>query len=205
VRETVEFSPNVPVLVALAYKEGKIVEGRFGQRVMFTLTDGRVMFLDLDIAQKINELEPKPRQPFFVRKECSGKKGDLAHWRVWMSPDPSVGEQQDGTFVVPGNPERVSSPAPAASAPVSNPALNHNGNGSTNGHSKPPAPADPNIHQGWAQFLLAQTNALVDVYAAALAYSSGKYGNTVKPDDVRSLLTTAYISQCKGGGGPNIA
>jgi hypothetical protein len=206
-REAVEFTPNVPVQVALAYKEGKIVEGRFGQRVMFTLADGRVMFLDLDVAQKINELEPKPRQPFFVRKEFSGKKGDLAHWRVWLSPDPSVGEQPDGTFVVPSSQPGagVSPAAPASPAPVSNPAptVNHNGNGNTNGNSKPPA--ELNIHQGWAQFLLAQTNALVDVYAAALNYASQKHGNQVKADDVRSLLTTAYISQCKNGGGPNIA
>jgi len=197
-RETVEFSPNVPVLVALAYKEGKIVDTRFGQRVMYTLADGRVMFLDLDVAQKINEIEPKPRQPFYLRKEHSGKKGDLAHWRVWISPDPEVGEQRDGTFVVPSTPERASSaPAPASpAAPVSNPTPPSNNNGN---HSKPPAPV-PDLPAGWPQSLLARTTTLVDVYAAALAYSSWKYGNAVKPDDVRALLTTVWAAETRRGG-----
>jgi hypothetical protein len=204
-REVVELQPNVPAEIALAYATGKICEGRFGDRVMYSLVGDRVLFVDLAVGQKINELGVKPRQPFCICKTHSGKKGDSPQWRVWRRD--SLGEQPDGTFVVPSStPERVSSaPAPAASAPVSNltPVNHNNGNGSTNGNSKPPA--ELNIHQGWAQFLLAQTNALVDVYAAALNYASQKHGNQVKADDVRSLLTTAYISQCKGGGGPNIA
>jgi hypothetical protein len=39
-------SPNVPVEIALLYAVGKPVEGRDGPRQMYTLVDGRVMFLD---------------------------------------------------------------------------------------------------------------------------------------------------------------
>jgi hypothetical protein len=94
---------------------------------------------------------------------------------------------------VPGQPERASSaPAPALPASFPAPASNTNGNGSAStGHP-------------WEQTLLAQTSALIDVYAAALAYSSGKYGNTVKPDDVRNLLTTCWVSQTRNGG-PHVA
>ena len=75
-RDVVEFSPNVPVEVALAYGQGKIIDTRMGQRVMFTLVDNRVMFLDLDAAQRINEIQPKPRQPFYVVKNQEGKRGN---------------------------------------------------------------------------------------------------------------------------------
>lgn len=66
---------------------------------------------------------------------------------------------------------------------------------------KPPAqaiaPASAPRPQ-WANVLLAQTNVLADVYAAALAYSSANHGNAVKPEDLRALMTTAFINLSKG-------
>lgn len=47
--------------------------------------------------------------------------------------------------------------------------------------------------------LVMETNALVDVYAAALKAASERHGNSVKPEDVRSLLVTAYINASKSG------
>jgi len=41
--------------------------------------------------------------------------------------------------------------------------------------------------------------ALIDVYAAALNHASAKHGNAVKPEDVKTLLTTAFINLSKGG------
>jgi hypothetical protein len=45
---------------------------------------------------------------------------------------------------------------------------------------------------------LLQTNALTDVYAEALQHA-GKHGNHIRPDDVRALLTTAFINLSNGG------
>jgi hypothetical protein len=45
--------------------------------------------------------------------------------------------------------------------------------------------------------LVLETNALVDCYAAALKTASERHGNAVKPEDVRSLLVTAYINASK--------
>jgi hypothetical protein len=232
-REPVEFTPNVPVEVALAYQTGKIVKGVNGDRVMFSLVDGRVMFLDLGPAEKINSLGIKAREPFFLCKHWSGKKTERAEWNAWLAPEAEkrraqtdaraagdgstverlqrsidraeeikVGVQRDGTFVVPG--AGVAAPAPVGvTASTSAPNSGH-GNGSTHGNgaggsSGAPKHPDPSIFQGWSQFLLAETNALVDVYAAALSYASQKYGNQVKPEDVRSLLVTAFIQRAKGG------
>jgi len=198
-RDIVEFSPNVPVQVALAYGAGKIIDTRIGQRVMFTLVDGRVMFLDLQAAQRINEIQPKPRQPFYVVKNQQSKRGSPVEWRAWISPDGTVGEQQDGTFVVPGNGKAAASVA--APAAISAPSQERVPHFTHTSESTKPAPP---ITNGWAQFLLSQTNALVDVYAAALNYASLKHGNQVKPDDIRCLVTTAYIAQTRNGG-PNVA
>ena len=42
-RERITFQTNVPVTVALAYADGMQVEGRFGDQIMYTLADERVM------------------------------------------------------------------------------------------------------------------------------------------------------------------
>jgi hypothetical protein len=44
-REKIAFQTNVPMTVALAYPDGLQVEGRFGDQIMYTLTDERVMYV----------------------------------------------------------------------------------------------------------------------------------------------------------------
>lgn len=201
-REVLEFQPNVPVEIALAYGCGKTFETKHGERVMYTLANGQIMFLDPATAEKLTRLGVRANQRFFIRKECSGKRGDAPVWNAWLSPEPGCGEQPDGTFVVPSNGDRraaASVSAPAAVAAASKlPTAPSNGNGSKPTRSNGTAPAIEK-QNGWPR-LLAQTNALVDVYAAALNYASEKHGNQIKADDVRCLLTTAYISQTKNGG-----
>ena len=38
------FQPNIPTQVALQSSQGIVVEGRYGNRMMFSLVDGRVMY-----------------------------------------------------------------------------------------------------------------------------------------------------------------
>ena len=47
------FEMNVPAEVALQSSEGISVEGRYGTRKMFTLIDGRVMYVPPIVASKI--------------------------------------------------------------------------------------------------------------------------------------------------------
>jgi len=44
-KDRVVFQTNVPVTAALAYADGMNVEGRFGDQVMYTLSDERVMYV----------------------------------------------------------------------------------------------------------------------------------------------------------------
>jgi hypothetical protein len=47
------FQLNVPTQVALQSSQGVIVEGRYGNRMMFSLVDGRVMYVPPIVATKI--------------------------------------------------------------------------------------------------------------------------------------------------------
>lgn len=129
-KQIVEFEPNVPVQVALAFGDGKIVEGRSGSRVMYSLVGEKVMFLDPDVGRKIDQLGVKARQPFCICKGQTGRKSDGIEWRVWVQD--GIGELGDGTFAVPRQAGAgVQPPAPVRAA--SQPPITHNGDGSRNG------------------------------------------------------------------------
>lgn len=104
-RETVEFPPNLPVTVALAYSEPRTVSGQFGERFMFSLSDGRVMFCDPPLAARIAELGINVRESIVITKQTSGKKDAPVTWDVARV----IGEQPNGTFAVPKLPD---APAP---------------------------------------------------------------------------------------------
>jgi hypothetical protein len=52
-REVVDFPPNTPVPVAPQYGQGKTISNQHGERMIYSLTDGRVMFPDLAVARQI--------------------------------------------------------------------------------------------------------------------------------------------------------
>lgn len=62
-RDVVDFPPNAPVTIALKYSQGRMVSSQYGERVMFTLIDGRVMFLDPEVAGRIETLGIPRKQP----------------------------------------------------------------------------------------------------------------------------------------------
>src|ERR1051325_5112481 len=86
-REKVTFKPNEPQTVTIRYPEGKIVSGRFGEQVMYSLEGNQVMFLDLGVAQKINLLEPQPGESLCICKRWNGEKSQPVRWDVWLSPE----------------------------------------------------------------------------------------------------------------------
>jgi hypothetical protein len=62
-REVVEFPPNTAVTVALKYPQARTVSSQYGERFMFTLADGRVMFLDPEVGGKIESFgHQRPRE-----------------------------------------------------------------------------------------------------------------------------------------------
>lgn len=156
-----DFPLNIPITVALRYGQGKTVSGQYGERIMFSLTDNRIMFLDPEVAGQIARAGINVRESFTITR----KQGDTnAPWS-WEVARPA-GEQPDGTFTVPKLTETAVPPRPPHRATSSTP-------------------------------LVDETNALVDAFAKVLERTLTKYEGRVKPDEVRSLLLSAYIQRGK--------
>jgi hypothetical protein len=81
--EKITFAPNAPQQVALRFPDGKLTEGRFGDQMFYTTSNGKAMYLDLDVAQKLNLLGLRKNEPFWVCKRWSGVKGDPIQWDIW--------------------------------------------------------------------------------------------------------------------------
>jgi len=83
--QKLEITPNVPIQIALKYPEGKIVEGRFGDQVYFSLAEppDSCLYLDLGVAQTINMLGLRRGQLFWACKRWTGKRSDLPVWDFW--------------------------------------------------------------------------------------------------------------------------
>jgi hypothetical protein len=226
-RETVELQPNVPVELALKYPTGKSVSGVNGERVMFSLQDGRVLFLDLGPAQKINALHVKPGEPFSLCLQWSGKRGDPKELVAWLSTEAektrALGDAAAAGDTWTAKKLRTSiartQAAKVAAEPRAEwvaPDVGEQGDGTLRvpvaAGSTSAAPAagacgplsniDARISQDplmpWALFLLGQTKQMIAVYGAALAYAQARYGTTVGPADVMALLLAALPSG-KGG------
>ena len=167
-REVVDFALNVPVTVALKYNQGKTVSSKYGERVMFSLVDGRVMFLDFEAAGQIASLGVNVRESFTITRKPNGSDNSPT-WEIARA----VGEQPDGTFVLPAT------PVATASAP------------------KPPGSASSPVHSPGSNALITEANSLVDAYAQVLDRALTTYQGRIKPDEARALLITAYIQRSK--------
>jgi hypothetical protein len=179
------------------------------------------------IVDQLKKLGVQKGEPIEICKaEVTQGRGRKSIQWIVKKVGAAPGEQADGTFAVQtasaapesalerqlrqsidtarnGKPDTGAvTPAPGTVAVPNSEQPINNGNGSKpsgNGGAQNGRLPEHNIHQGWAQLLLGQTNALIDVYAAALNYTGTKHGNTVKPEDVKTLLTTAFINLSKGG------
>ena len=180
------------------------------------------------IADQLKKLGVQKGEPVEICKAevTQGRGRKSIQWIVKKVGSP-LGEQPDGTFAVPAAPAAPESalerqlrqsiaavrngkpgtsaltPAPGTAAAPNGEQPIVNGNGSKpngNGAAHNGRHPQQDIHQRWEQVLFGQTTALVDVYAAALKYAGTKHGDAVKPEDVKTLLTTAFINLSKQGG-----
>jgi len=89
-RERIAFQTNVPVTVALAYADGLQVEGRFGDQIMYTLADERVMYVPPVVRSKLVELRIQPGEPFTICK-AERKQGNrrFIEWHVQKGGTPN--------------------------------------------------------------------------------------------------------------------
>jgi hypothetical protein len=159
-REIVEFPPNIPITLALKYAQGKVISNQYGERIMFSTTDGRVLFLDPEVGAQIEALAINVRENFSITKQTNGRKDSPVTWVVSRQ----IGEQPNGTLVVPALPAAAAIPA-----------------------------AEPEPRRQPGRALVEEANLLVDAYAEVLHRALTTYEGRVKPDEIRTLLISAYI------------
>src|ERR1035438_952448 len=119
-RAVVDFPANIPVSVALQYGQGKTISNQHGERMMYSLTDGRVMFLDFAVAGQIESAGINVRESFTITRKADGQKGSPITWEVARIS----GEQPNGTLVVPASTATngaAATPKPPASATSATP------------------------------------------------------------------------------------
>src|SRR5271157_3268687 len=95
-KERVVFEANVPVTATLAYADGLKVQGRFGDQVMYSLTDGRVMYVPPIVRDKLVELGIRQNEPFAIcRAERREGNRRFVDWVV--QPEGSAAATQSAT------------------------------------------------------------------------------------------------------------
>src|SRR5580693_8075645 len=89
--EKLQFQTNVAIDVALKYNDGKEVAGQYGDQVLYTLTDGRVMYVPPIVKKKIDELGIGRGELFTITK--AEKKNGTRRTIEWVV---AAGERGDG-------------------------------------------------------------------------------------------------------------
>ncbi len=104
----IRFEMNVPKQVALGTPQGTLVEGRYGDRVMYKLFDGRVMYVPPIIAAKIEAHGIIPGEPFELCKAqiADGRRRTI-EWRLMRIPSTAPEDANEST---PEEPDNNSSP-----------------------------------------------------------------------------------------------
>src|ERR1035438_9393947 len=85
--EVVKFQINTPVEVTLRDESGKRVEGRYGEQVMFSLLDNRVMYVPPYVEQRFQELAIGAGEPLLLCKQhVKDGNRNKTEWNVRRAP-----------------------------------------------------------------------------------------------------------------------
>jgi len=193
------FQTNTPTEVALNSPQGTIVEGRYGERVLFHLTDGRVMYVPPIVARKIEAQGIAPGEPFELCKTQvkNGRLRSIEWWLRRTRTEAPEGENAESPAEPPGELESQLVQSIAAVNGVNGnghpPAASQNDathNGSPQSESTPPIPVTKLEH------------ALRTAISAA--HNAEKYGSDLgyvvrfDADAIKSMAITVLINMREG-------
>jgi hypothetical protein len=170
-KERVAFQINVPVTVALAYPDGIQVDGRYGDQVMYTLADERVMYVPPIVRTRISELGVGKGESVTVCK-TERREGTrrFVEWQVERATLNGAGAPQNGNGVV------HSAPKPSGTA-------GRNGAG----------PAETTLRKALVASIEAALAA--EQYACAKGLSI-RFGS----EDLRAMALSLFIQHARDGG-----
>jgi len=191
-RDKVQFRTNVPVEVALAFDEGKLVEGAYGDVMMYGLEGNRVMFVPPIVSDKLKQLGVRRGEPIRITK-AEVKKGNRRSIEYQV-------ERVEESNPKPASPTPVKAAGEAAhQVPGRYPGnsqsnTNGNGLGKPNGH--PALPRKVNYGDAIERCLLAAIRAArrAEQHAAA-------ENNPVRftSQDIQGLASTIFIQASREG------
>jgi hypothetical protein len=90
--DKVQFQTNVTVEVALKYNDGKEVNGQYGDQILYTLTDDRVMYVPPIVKRRIEELGIGRGESFTLTK--AEKKNGTRRTIEWLVSAGECGERE---------------------------------------------------------------------------------------------------------------
>lgn len=190
------FDMNVPKEVTLQSTQGTLVQGRYGDRVMFHLVEGGVMYVPPIVATKIEEQSIAPGERFELCKTrvAVGRRRSI-DWQVRRkNPEEELPESQLESDL------RKSVEAVTVNRPQLIP-LNPNGAGTAhtvNGNGKPPA----HTENGSSTASTKLEHALKTAISAA--HNAEKYGAELgyvvrfDSDAIKAMAITVLINMSEG-------
>ena len=195
--DVLRFAPEVPVEVALKFPTGKPVQGHDGTDMMFTLVDGRLMFLAPPVAAQLDAMRIRPGEPFWITRNAgkSGVKGSVS----WDIRRPNAGSPANAR-------EPGYSQGPDADPFIATP--HEQANGAAARPEMPPANGTchaPTSGNGYASDIRTQAESAVMTAIEACA-KGAKYAASInfpinfEHEDVRALANTILIGMQQNGG-----
>jgi len=179
--DKVTFQTNIPVEVALKYGDGKDVNGQYGDQVLYTLMDGRVMYVAPIVRKQIEDLGIGRGELFTITK--AEKKNGARRTIEWqVSANRRTASQRNGESVADNG-------RPAGAGPGKQPLGQPSGNGLVG----PAMPAGAG-----AQFLKHALALAVDAVAEAERYA-GTHGISIQftSEDVREIGLRIYANAAR--------
>jgi len=183
------FATNVPQPLHLIKLEGRPVDSQFGgQQAMFLADEGAFYVSDkvgAILTDQFAKLGVKPGDPIEITKAEVGRGPERrTQWMVSTSVREEGKPVATAAVVVPTLPEPPSEIEQQLAASIRMVEARKQAQQAS-------APA-------WANYLVEQSNTLIDAYALVLKHST-RHEGLVKTDDVRSIFLSAFINVTKGG------
>jgi len=200
------FEVNTPIHVALKFDGGRDVDGRYSPQVLYSLSDGRLMYLEPKAARRIVELQITAGEPFSIcKREIKNGQKRTVEWEVdRLQPVPTT----PGLEIVPregtNEPSKPKCAPRAAKIEPGRPAQpTHRGAAVAPALDRP----EPAVHGGAAPTLESQLRASLPGIAKleyalktaiAAAAEAEQFGHAIgyvvhfAPDDIRAMAITVF-------------
>jgi hypothetical protein len=178
--EVLKLQPNRPEVIALRFQTGKPVTGYGGEQFMYSLTDGRALFVDPPIAAQIDGLSLGKGEPFEITKyvRAEGRQKLTTYEVKYLQPTEAPATPQAST-------RQAGQSQPSAT---------------------PTAQEVTHLPQATAAAAIAPTRimsalcAAIDAVVEAQAYATRKGLHIAfTSEDVRAIANTLHIDASKGG------